>query len=237
MSEERSSRLLIVDDDPALLSFLLEELSSDDVVCCGANCGSEALIQLRQNSFDLVLLDWTLPDFEGTEICLRLRATGDTTPVLMLTAHDHLEDRVQALDLGADDYLTKPFELKELHARVRACLRRGQYASAEKQPEQLQLADLTINVLNRTVYRGEETLTLTQREFELLSFLVKNSGQVLKRQEILEAVWSAPFIGDPNTLDVYMGYLRRKVERPQQPQLLHTIRGVGFMARFEDIKP
>ena len=237
MPEKSCTRLLIVDDDPALLCFLLEELNSDDMVSYGANCASDALIQLRQSSFDLVLLDWTLPDFEGTEICRELRCSGETTPVLMLTAHDDLEDRIQALDLGADDYLTKPFELKELHARIRALLRRAQYASAEKQSNQLKLSDLTIDLLKRTVYRGEELLMLTQREFDLLCYLIEHSGQVLKRQQILEAVWSAPFIGDPNTLDVYMGYLRRKVEEPQQPQLLHTVRGVGFMARFTEIKP
>ena len=125
MAEEPRSQLLIVDDDPELLQFLLEELSQDTQVCQGANCGAEALLLLRQQHFDLVVLDWNLPDFNGLEICRRLRSSGDTTPVLMLTAHHDLEDRVQALDLGADDYITKPFELKELHARVRAQLRRS----------------------------------------------------------------------------------------------------------------
>ena len=124
MAEEPSGQLLIVDDDPELLQFLLEELSQDSIVCQGANCGAEALLLLRQQHFDLVVLDWNLPDFNGLEICRRLRSSGDTTPVLMLTAHHDLEDRVQALDLGADDYITKPFELEELIARVRSMLRR-----------------------------------------------------------------------------------------------------------------
>ena len=129
---ELGHRLLIVDDDPELLRFLMEELTEQGLHCDGANCGGDALLQLRQEQFDLVLLDWTLPDFDGIEICRRLRSSGDTTPVLMLTAHDDVDDRVLALDLGVDDYLTKPFELKELHARVRARLRRGQFASSER---------------------------------------------------------------------------------------------------------
>ncbi len=236
MSEETRSRLLIVDDDPELLSFLVEELASEEVKCIGANCGVDALMLLRKEHFDLVVLDWSLPDFDGIEICRRLRLSGDTTPMLMLTAHDDLEDRVQALDLGADDYITKPFELKELHARVRARLRRGQFAKAEQQEEQLELGDLRIDLLSRVVHRGEKELSLSQREFNLLHFLVKRSGQVLERREILEGVWGAPFVGDPNTLDVYMGYLRRKIEKPELPQLIHTIRGVGFMARIEKSK-
>ncbi len=234
MTKEKPSRLLIVDDDPELLRFLLEELSSEEVNCVGANCGVDALMQLRQESFDLVVLDWSLPDFDGIEICRRLRLSGDTTPMLMLTAHDDLEERVQALDLGADDYISKPFELKELHARVRARLRRRQFAKDEQQEDHLELGDLRMDLLSRVVHRGKKELSLSQREFNLLRFLVKRSGQVLKRLEILEGVWGAPFVGDPNTLDVYMGYLRRKIEHPESPQLIHTIRGVGFMARVEE---
>jgi len=233
MVEEPRSQLLIVDDDPELLQFLLEELSQDTQVCQGANCGAEALLLLRQQHFDLVVLDWNLPDFNGLEICRRLRSSGDTTPVLMLTAHHDLEDRVQALDLGADDYITKPFELKELHARVRAQLRRSRYPSVERPSEPLTLGDLRINLMNRTVRRGKRDVSLTQREFDLLAFLVKHQGTVQPRQQILDSVWGAPFVGDPNTLDVYMGYLRRKLEGPERPKLLHTVRGVGFMARLE----
>ena len=125
MADPSNCRVLIVDDDPELLRFLLEELSQQGLECEGASSGGDALMLLRSTPFDLVLLDWTLPDFDGIEICRRLRSSGDTTPVLMLTAHDDVDDRVLALDLGVDDYLTKPFELKELHARVRARLRRS----------------------------------------------------------------------------------------------------------------
>ena len=231
--QQPKAQVLLVDDDPELLRFLDEEFTSDTVACTCSKTGTNALTLLRQQSFDLVVLDWTLPDFDGLEICQRLRRSGNTTPVLMLTAHDDLDARVQALDYGADDYLSKPFELRELHARVRARLRRGTFAAAEKQKEQLELGDLHINLIKRAVHRGEQKLSLTQREFDLLCYLIGRPGEVLHRQNILEGVWGKPFVGDPNTLDVYMGYLRRKIEKPNQPQLLHTIRGVGFMARLE----
>lgn len=226
------SRVLVVDDDPELLQFLQEEFSQQGMACSSANCGGDALLKLRQESFDLVVLDWSLPDFDGTEICRRLRSSGDTTPVLMLTAHDDLDDRVQALDLGVDDYLTKPFELKELHARVRARLRRGQFANSERAKDSLSLGNLQIDLIERRVQREDKTLSLSQREFDLLTYLVKHNNEVQTRQQILEGVWGKPFVGDPNSLDVYMGYLRKKVEVKGEPQLLRTVRGVGFMARL-----
>ena len=226
------SRLLIVDDDPELLRFLMEELSGAGHQCIGCDNGQDALLRWRQESFDLVLLDWTLPDFSGVELCRRLRSSGNTTPVLMLTARDDVDERVQALDAGVDDYLTKPFNLKELHARVRARLRRGGYEQdARGEAKPLELGDLQIDPIERSVIRSGREIHLSQREFELLLFLVKQADEVQSRQIILDAVWGSSFVGDPNTLDVYMGYLRKKVESKGQQQLLHTVRGVGFMAR------
>ena len=234
---ETSSQLLIVDDDPELLRFLMEELSGAGHQCTGCDNGQDALVRLRTESFDLVVLDWTLPDFTGVELCRRLRRSANTTPVLMLTARDDVDERVQALDAGVDDYLTKPFNLKELHARVRAQLRRGSYEQAARgNANDLELGDLRLDPIERNVQRGERPIALSQREFELLHFLVKNAGDVQSRQTILDAVWGAPFVGDPNTLDVYMGYLRKKVEAEGEAQLLHTVRGVGFMARVGDPK-
>ena len=231
------ARLLIVDDDPELLQFLMDELSQAGHHCCGHDNGQDALLQLRQEEFQLVLLDWTLPDFSGVELCRRLRNSGDTTPVLMLTARDDIDERVQALDAGVDDYLTKPFDLKELHARVRARLRVGSYqASNAAARERLLLDDLVIDPLERWAKRGEQTIALSQREFDLLAFLVRHAGDVQPRQTILEAIWGKPFVGDPNTLDVYLGYLRKKVEQRGKPQLLHTVRGVGVMARVGELK-
>ena len=232
------SRLLIVDDDPELLRFLMEELSSAGHQCIGCDNGQDALLRWRQEQFDLVVLDWTLPDFSGVELCRRLRSSGNTTPVLMLTARDDVDERVKALDAGVDDYLTKPFELKELHARVRARLRRGGYEQELREENKpLRLGDLELNPTQRTVQRGGVDLALSQREFELLQHLISNAGEVQERQMILDAVWGSPFVGDPNTLDVYMGYLRKKVELPGQPRLLHTVRGVGFIARMDDPPP
>ena len=232
------SRLLIVDDDPELLRFLLDELGEAGHQCRGCDNGQDALLCLRQEYFDLVVMDWTLPDFSGVELCRRLRASNNTTPVLMLTARDDVDERVQALDAGVDDYLTKPFNLKELHARVRARLRRGGYEQdLRDENKPLQLGDLELNPTQHTVQRGGVDLALSQREFELLQHLISNAGEVQPRQRILDAVWGAPFVGDPNTLDVYMGYLRKKVEQPGQPRLLHTVRGVGFIARVDDPTP
>ena len=229
---QEPSRLLIVDDDPELLRFLLDELSATGHQCIGCDNGQEALLRWRQESFDLVVLDWTLPDFSGVELCRRLRSSGNTTPVLMLTARDDVDERVRALDAGVDDYLTKPFNLKELHARVRAGLRRGGYEQdARSEAKPLELGDLKIDPIERSVMRAGREIHLSQREFELLLFLVKQAGEVQSRQTILDAVWGSSFVGDPNTLDVYMGYLRKKVESKGQQQLLHTVRGVGFMAR------
>ena len=232
---EEPRRLLIVDDDPELLQFLLDELRSAAFDCTGFDNGQEALLHLRQHKVDLAVLDWSLPDLSGVEICSRLRKTDDTTPVLMLTARDAIDERVHALDAGVDDYLVKPFAVKELHARVRACLRRSAM-TAPASPELLTLGDLVLNVPERTVQRGERTIELSRREFELLRHLLSHSGTVLERQSILNAVWGEPFIGEPNTLDVYMGYLRKKVERSGDAQLLHTVRGVGFMARVGEAK-
>lgn len=228
--------MLLVDDDPELLQLLFDELQGAGHRCVGVNNGQDALMHLRRGHFALVVLDWTLPDFSGVEICRRLRSSGDTTPVLMVTARDALEERVAALDAGADDYLTKPFELDELQARVRAQLRRRDYASGQEAPARLELGDLSIDLILRRVLRAEQEINLSQREFDLLVCLVKHPEQVLEREQILELVWGKPFVGDPNTLDVYMGYLRRKLEKPGLAQLLHTVRGVGFMARLGEVK-
>ena len=235
---DQPGRLLIVDDDPELLQFLLDELRRADYDCTGFDNGQEALLHLRQNEVDLAVLDWSLPDISGVEICSRLRKAEDTTPVLMLTARDAIDERVHALDAGVDDYLVKPFAIKELHARVRACLRRVRYEQQSSVGVELMtLGDLKLDPVKRTVLRGDDVIALSQREFELLQFLVRHAEHVQQRQDILDAVWGNPFVGDPNSLDVYMGYLRKKVERPGAAKLLHTIRGIGFMARVGDPTP
>ena len=229
-----AARVLVVDDDPELREFLLGELAMEGYACEAAASGQSALQALRGQSWDLVLLDWGLPDFSGVEVCERLRATGVTTPVLMLTAHDEVAERVRALDAGADDYLTKPFSIAELLARVRVQLRRNQLSKGEA--SQFGLGDLSLDLMRREVKRDGLLIELSQREFELLLFLIREPERVHGRQTILDAVWGSPFIGDPNLLDVYVGYLRRKIERPGLPQLIHTVRGVGFTLRLGAVK-
>jgi two-component system, OmpR family, response regulator MprA len=226
--------VLVVDDDPELREFLLGELAAEGYSGEAVASGQAALLALRQQEWDLVLLDWGLPDFSGVEVCERLRAGGSTTPVLMLTAHDDVPERVRALDAGADDYLTKPFSIAELLARVRAQLRRESRSSGEA--SSFSLADLSVDLLRREVKRDGALVELSQREFELLAFLIREPERVYSRQAILDGVWGAPFIGDPNLLDVYVGYLRRKIERSGLPQLIHTVRGVGFTLRVGAVK-
>ena len=224
-----SARLLIVDDDPELRHFLRTELEIEGYSCAEAATGQQALGQIRAESWNLLLLDWTLPDFSGVEICRRMRGSDDQTPVLMLTARDDVRERVEALDAGADDYLTKPFSIEELLARVRARLRSASKASSE--PETLQLADLQLTPASREVSRGVESISLTGREFELLHLLLRQPNQVHGREAILSAVWGEQWVGDDNVLDVYIRALRRKLERDGRPTLIQTVRGVGFMLK------
>jgi two-component system response regulator MprA len=226
-----SARLLIVDDDPKLRQFLRQELKLEGYDCEEAASGQEALLAIRGGGWDLLLLDWTLPDFSGVEICRRVRGTGDSTPVLMLTARDDVKERVEALDAGADDYLTKPFSIEELLARVRARLRRPVTAGPSGPPPPLQLADLLLDPASREVSRAGQAIGLTGKEFELLHLLMRHPNQVVERAAILAAVWGEGWVGDDNVLDVYIRALRRKLERPGAATLIQTVRGVGFMVK------
>ncbi len=225
-----SARLLIVDDDPELRQFLRTELEIEGYGCTEAATGQQALGLIRGESWDLLLLDWTLPDFSGVEICRRLRAKDDHTPVLMLTARDDVRERVEALDAGADDYLTKPFSIEELLARVRARLRRGG-SGASSEPELFALADLQLIPASREVSRAGQPVSLTSREFELLQLLIREPNRVHAREAILTAVWGEQWVGDDNVLDVYIRALRRKLEPAGLPTLIQTVRGVGFMLK------
>ena len=222
--------LLIVDDDPELRRFLQGELEAERHAVETASTGQQALMRIRQGGLELVLLDWTLPDFSGLEVCRRMRASGISTPVLMLTARDAVSERVEALDAGADDYLTKPFSIEELLARVRARLRR-KGATGEEASEVLQFADLTVNTAAREVRRNGREIQLTVREYALLLQLLSQPNRVQERLALLEAVWGKPFVGDDNLLDVYIRYLRRKLELPGEAKLIHTVRGVGFVLK------
>ena len=221
------TRLLVIEDDRAVRQALERALSFDGYEVSSANDGSEGLAKVLDEQPDAIVLDVMMPHVDGLEVCRRLRARGDTTPILVLTARDTVGDRVAGLDAGADDYLVKPFALDELLARIRALLRR----SAGSTTDVYRVADLEANVATREVTRGGEPVTLTKTEFDLLALLMENAGRVLNRAVIYERIWGFDFETSSNSLDVYVGYLRRKTEPEGSPRLIHTVRGVGYVIR------
>jgi len=232
------SRGLIVDDDPEMRRFLVAELAVEGLDLEEADCGQSALSLIRESPlpFDLVLLDWSLPDFSGVEICRRLRSSGLTMPVVMLTGRNDVRDRVEALDSGADDFISKPFSIEELLARIRARLRRTSFHLNGSEGELLSLADLTMNTATREVIRNGEQVHLTVREYDLLRCLLSGPNRVHEREVLLKTVWGENHFGDDNLLDVYIRYLRKKVERSGLPTLIQTVRGVGFMLKEGALK-
>lgn len=229
-------RVLVVDDERRLTELLKLELDVEGYDVEVASDGATGLIRAKTSPTpDLIILDWNLPDFSGIDICQRIRAGGLTTPILMLTGHDEITDRVTALDAGVDDYLVKPFSLDELMARLRAMHRRADSfsgpSSSNPVEEELRVGDLVMNTRTRDVSRGERSIQLSVKEYDLLNFLLRGAERVLERQEIMHGVWGENFYGDDNLLDVYIRYLRQKVEEPEAPTLIHTVRGVGFILR------
>ena len=218
----------MVDDEPAVRRALERALTLDNYTVELAADGQEALDALADAPVDAVVLDIMMPRIDGLEVARRLRKAGDRTPILMLTARDAIDDRVTGLDVGADDYLVKPFALRELQARLRALLRR---AGDETEGEQLRFADLVMDTSAHEVRRGERLIDLTRTEFLLLEMFLRHPRQVLTRTQIFEHVWGYDFGPTSNALGVYMGYLRRKTEFGDEPRLLHTVRGVGYILR------
>jgi len=225
-------KILLVDDDPTLVEGLSYSLKREGYEVAVAADGLRALECVREEQPDLVILDIMLPQLDGFEVCRILRAAGAKVPILMLTAKTEEVDKVVGLELGADDYLTKPFGLRELVARIRALLRRAQMVKEAAQEEVLHCGDLEINVSSRTVRRGDSLLELSPKEFDLLVFLIKNRGQVFSRDALLERVWGHDWVGDPRTVDVHIRWLREKIELdPANPRRILTVRGVGY--KFE----
>jgi two-component system, OmpR family, response regulator MprA len=220
-------KVLVVDDDPAVCGALNRALRLEGYEVSVAVDGPEALEEIAVRPPDAVILDIGLPVIDGLEVCRRLRAASNDTPVLMLTARDAINDRVQGLDAGADDYLVKPFALAELLARLRALLRRR----PEDTGEEFRFEDLSLDPVTREARRGERRFTLTRIEFDLLELLLRHPRQVLTRELILDRVWGYTFDSGTNSLAVYVGYLRRKTEAGGEPRLIHTARGVGYVLR------
>jgi two-component system response regulator MprA len=221
-------RILVVDDDPAVGAALERALRLDGYEVTKAKDGVAALESLALAPPDAVVLDIGLPVIDGLEVTRRMRSAGNDTPVLMLTARDAVQDRVQGLDAGADDYVVKPFALAELQARLRALLRRR---PAEGGGEALHFADLSLDMGTREARRGDRSFPLTRIEFDLLELFLRHPRQVLTREVILDRVWGYTFDSGTNSLAVYVGYLRRKTEAGGEPRLLHTVRGVGYVLR------
>ncbi|MFW3461072.1 response regulator transcription factor [Streptomyces microflavus] len=235
-AEDDPQRILIVDDEPAVREALQRSLAFERYGTRVAVDGYDALAMAEAYAPDLIVLDIQMPRMDGLTAARRIRATGSTTPILMLTARDTVGDRVTGLDAGADDYLVKPFELDELFARIRALLRRSSYAASAagaQAPDDdvLSFADLRMDLATREVTRGDRRVELTRTEFTLLEMFLAHPRQVLTREQILKAVWGFDFEPSSNSLDVYVMYLRRKTEAGGEPRLVHTVRGVGYALR------
>ena len=222
-----TAHILVVEDEPQVAQFIELELRYEGYQVTVAHDGISGLAAARELELDLILLDWMLPGLSGLEICRRLRDTGNKVQIVLLTAKDEVGDRVAGLDAGADDYLVKPFSIEELLARVRARLRRFE----EEEKELLEFADLTLNRKTREVYRGDRWLELTAKEFDLLEYFISHPRQVLNREQILERVWGYEFIGDSNIIEVYIRYLRTKMEAGGEKRLIQTMRGGGYVLR------
>jgi two-component system OmpR family response regulator len=217
-------RILVVDDEVKLVRALRRGLEREGHAVDVARDGEEALFRACEHDYDAMLLDVMMPGTDGVQVCRTLRARGRWVPILMLTARDAVGDRIQGLDAGADDYLVKPFAFAELLARLRALLRRG----APERPVRLSVEDVELDPATRTVTRGGQRVDLSPKEFALLEFLMRHSGEVVNRRQILEHVWDYDYNGLSNVVDVYVGYLRRKLERPFDRPLIRTARGIGY---------
>jgi two-component system response regulator MprA len=223
------SYIAIVDDDGAIRTALGRALRMENYDVELFEDGTSALKSIQLRAPDAIVLDLQLPDIDGLEICRRIRRAGDATPILMLTARDAVNDRVEGLDVGADDYLVKPFDLAELLARLRALLRRTNIAEGDETV--LRFDDLTLNPQTREVQRGPRAIELTKIEFDLLELFLQHPRQVLTRDQILDLVWGYNFDSGTNSLAVYIGYLRRKLEEKNEARLIQTVRGVGYALR------
>jgi DNA-binding response OmpR family regulator len=222
-----TANILVIEDEVKLAQFIELELKYEGYQAIVVRDGMAGLTAIQESSPDLVLLDGMLPGLSGLEVCRRLRTSGNMVPVIVLTARDEVSDRAAGLDAGADDYLVKPFSSEDLISRVKAHLR----SPIEVDPDLLQFADLSLNRRTREVRRVDRTVELTAKEFDLLEYLISHPRQVVKREQILENVWGYDFMGDSNIIEVYIRYLRLKLEAQGEKRLIQTVRGVGYVLR------
>ncbi|MBF0707568.1 response regulator transcription factor [Alkalihalobacillus hwajinpoensis] len=222
--------ILLVEDEINVIQFMKLELEHEGYDVTTARDGEEAMARFQEKEWSVILLDWMIPKLDGLEVCRRIRKTS-SVPIIILTARDYVGDKILGLDRGADDYITKPFEIEELLARIRAVLRRAQSQSKQQDEDKLTIANLEVNVKSRRVVRENNEIELTQREFDLLVFLMKHEGEALSREWLLSAVWGYDFVGETNVVDVYIRYLRNKLDRDYEPMLIHTVRGIGYILR------
>lgn len=220
-------RILVVEDEPKVSDFIARGLTEEQFAVEVARDGARALELVRGTSYDLLILDVMLPDVDGFELCRRVRELGQSVPILMLSARSLVEDRVRGLNTGADDYLTKPFDYAELSARVRALLRRHH----EPALSPLAVADLTLDPVTRVVKRGDRRIDLTPKEFALLEYLMRNAAHIVTRPMIAEHVWDFTWDRLTNVIDVFINHLRKKIELPGEPRLVHAVRGAGYVIR------
>ena len=223
-------RLLLVEDDARLADLVVRSLREEGYAVDHAIDGDSAIVQAAVNPYDAIVLDVQLPKRSGIEVCAEIRRRRNRVPILMLTARDAVKDRVAGLDAGADDYLTKPFDLSELHARVRALLRR----MPELAPQVITVGDLTVDLAAQRAERGGRVLALTTKEYVLLEYLARNAGRVIGRAELVEHVWDENHDPFTNALEVYVNRLRKKLDDPYEVKLLHTLRGVGIVLEARD---
>lgn len=222
-------RVLVVEDQPEMNALLVKQLTEAHYSVDGCLNGNDALDYLAGGAYDAVVLDVMLPGVDGLEVLRRRRAAGDKTPVLLLTARDGVEDRVRGLDSGADDYLVKPFALAELLARLRVLIRRR----SDQVSDVIAVGDLRVDCAARTAARGGQNIALSAREFAVLEYLARNAGVVLSRERISQGVWNYDYEGGSNVVDVYIRYLRKKIDEGRDRRLIHTVRGVGYVLREE----
>ncbi len=225
-----SIKILIVEDEHRIARFLQMELEHEGFVTAAEANGQRAYERIVQEDYDLVLLDLMLPDMDGLTICREVRKLSDV-PIIMLTARDEIEDKVSGLDIGADDYLTKPFAIQELLARIRAALRKHAPANESPEGEVLTVKNLTLYPSRYEVRVGEENVGLTKKEYSLLEYLMRNKRTVLTRNQILQKVWGYDYIGDTNVVDVYIRYLRAKIDDRFGEKYIYTMRGVGYVVK------